>query len=182
MLKDKSVKHVKNEHSKMLFLGTIAGSLLGAGLTFFLTQKGGKHYRNQVYDTYNSFSEKANELKDNFLNNTSHSKSAETHKFNLVIGGITGALIGAAAIAYFTNKNNSEAFLKHSAGFIPENLKSKTGYWVKQAKNIINTVDHVLDEDESTEESTSSQSNMVDDLVELANVGMRLFQSYKQRS
>jgi hypothetical protein len=60
-----------------------------------------------------------------------------------------------------------------------DDIKSKATGWVRQAKGVINSLDEILEEEEP-EEKEDSKSGHLENVIELATLGYKIFQNIKQ--
>lgn len=166
------------ESAKQMVLGAVAGSIVGAGTALLLAPKSGEDLREDINDTYQDLKEDFKEgiiqQGENLMKNSGWSSKSSSSNTNILIGGIAGGILCAAAVYLLTQKS------RKSSGLISEDFKERAGSFINGAKSVLSNVVETLDEGEERIQKASSNSN-VDDIVELVTIGLKLFQSFKNR-
>lgn len=179
------MSHHDNSH---LIKGLAAGGLIGAGLVFlFATKKGARlreDFRNachdlsdkaselteQAADLKEELSERGEELYEKALNSWSHkSKKGEINSSTILTGAIAGSVLGAVAVYLLSKDSEASQFAKKTSA------AAKT--WIDKARDIIENVDEAR---ERGEKIASDESNVINDVIQLASVGLKLYHSIKE--
>lgn len=178
-----------NDDSHLLLLGAIAGSLFGAGVTYLLSSKN-EDNANSLQNIYHDVSDKAARWKDQITNRgeellerANHWANPPKSKARLIAYGLTGALVGAGLIFLYQKNSDHKSYFdmyqKRASHFSSKNLKPKINSWVSNAKNVLECVSEVLENHET--ENQSENSDKLNDLIEFATLGIRVFQNFKKR-
>lgn len=180
-------------HSQRLVMGLIAGGLIGAGAALILTPKSGKQLRRHLSDVCQNLAETTDEIKESLLQRgeefidsaqewTKSPQSPST--ISLAIGGITGCALGATIAILISHQNektctNPRNHFKEASRFSHDiGLKAQT--WISNAKSFVDTMHDVLHTEEAESKPTSG-SSPIHEILELASLGARLFQNFKNR-
>lgn len=193
MVKPRSKSRGHEEDSNQgLILGALACGLIGVGAALFLSSKKGKCLREDIADTYDNLSDKAYELKNSlfghretFMDKVHNWVTPEEHSHtNLVIGSVAGGLLGATAI-YFACKQSGVSCqdLIHKAQIlIPKDLRRKSERWLNKTKDTLEKVSSAIHQfEDELEDPSESRESPLHGVVELANLGYRLFNTIKGR-
>lgn len=175
-------KILSNEHH--LFILGIVVSLLGASGIYLLTHHGKKQMQNLCHD----ISDKTTCLKKNIAHGYQE-LSKESHQagvVSLIAGGLTGALLGASLV-FLYEKNHEDhsllnSYIKKPTHILADEVKPKLSSWINKAKSIMDSLSEVLNEDKEEVEISSQQSgsNKLDQMIDLATVGYKVFQHLKK--
>lgn len=192
MVKSRSKGNVDGGN-QALAIGAVAGGLLGLGVTLFLTSKKGKHLCSDMYETYQNLSDKASDLKDDLMEQSEDlmekvqnwvSPEEQHSNTNLIIGSIAGGLLGATAIYFACQQSgmSCQSFINKAQVMLPKDLKKKSECWLQKTKETLEKLTNALNQfEENVEETVHSKESKVQGIVDLANLGFRLFNSIKQR-
>ncbi len=169
-----------NHDTQKILTGVLAGSLFGLGLGILIAPKKSMGLKGELYNAYLDLSNRTGEIKENLIDQGSDIYSKfqewipETVEFTnhpLLVGGILGGLLGAASAYAIHRRNGSGASQKFNGSF------SKGANWVKCAMQVVDRISDSLEE-KKTKKSNSDHFN---NLFQLADIGFRAYQSYKQR-
>ena len=184
-----SKKHVcQNNHSQILLLGLIAGGLIGAGTALVLAPKNGKQLRKNLIDACQGFSDKTGEIKENLFEQGeelleaaqqwSKKKKISPTSSQLALGGIAGCALGAAVALFLANKSKDE-----DSSYFPD-ISSKVESWTTNAKSVVDTLHGFLNEGNAKKRTAAhdeSDGSPFHEIMDLASIGLRLFQNLKQK-
>lgn len=186
----------QNERIQALLFGAVAGGLLGAGSALMFAPKEGKQFRQGLSSTYHGLADRATSFKDNLVQhgNDLMGKSKETSSNTaIILGGLAGGLILAGTAFYLMQRPESlnkiyDALSEKTEEFTDnlqessQEIKAKAGCWMKNAINILDRIHNTLhDGEEKIEQTSANLSERINDVMDLANVGIRLFQKFSNR-
>lgn len=192
---------------KFFLFSAAAGTVIGAATALLAAPKTGKKLRKDLYDTYENITEQGQEffqdavdkgqyaakaagqymddIKEAAKNLVSYAPEASNSNINLLVGALAGGCIGAAAVFWLSPKAEEESFtqkIKEASRTARESLNSVD--WVDTARDVIETIYNKVNSNHhngSTVEGYKGQSK-IQDALELANVGLRLWDNIKKRS
>lgn len=202
-------REYERSNSNYTFLyGILAGGIAGAAAALLLAPKTGKQIRKKIKDTYDDISEKIEDTKDSLVDQgedlieTAQGwMSGSDTKSNIIIGGITGGLfLGAVAafiLAYKSQGRDAyEAFVEKAQEFakhlkshsevIPQEFRNKAEKWLHKANCVLNSLEKALKNGHEShayddiEEEVEGHSP-VNQFLDLADLGMRIFHTLKHR-
>lgn len=182
----KNFSDPQQQQAQHLLLGALAGGLFGVGTALLLAPKNGKRLRDDLCLNCQEIAKKSGNLKNRLLHQGEEwiesaqqwakNKDKHSSKGALIAGGITGGLLGATAAFLVLQKKNGDL----SSSF-HEHVASKASYWIKNAIDALGTIENGFKDHGSEEGETSSETSKIQDALEFANLGVRLFQSFKKR-
>jgi gas vesicle protein len=166
-------------------LGAVLGGLLGGTASILMAPKSGRELREDLSDTYDDMTEKAHEL----ANHMKHNSNGTNHDVNsLVLGGLAGATIGTITALLATPKSGKD---------LRDGLLGTTNKWAKNLNRVSKSVarnagEHAGDFKEIVKEIAeklmekgekkygASFHNRVDDILDFANIGLRLIRERRK--
>lgn len=167
----------KSETDKFV-KGLVIGGVVGAALYLFASSKKGEEWQEDINDVYHDLSKKAvkatkklRESGEDLYEDYSKGLLKKAHHIstppkNVLIGSIAGGLLGIAAVYFLSNSRPESKFLASSES------------WVKKAKSVLDTIDSAIAKEEDSE---PEKNTIVDDALQLATLGIRLYNNYKER-
>lgn len=173
--------------------GALIGSLIGGVVGLLVAPKSGKELYNDFVEGYQSLNDKGTEFAEN-LRQTGHRLlhpyEEEQHDYGALLkGGALGAVIAAIAALLLAPQSGEK--LRHVLGETYDDIRSK-------AEDFVTDVEekraHVMDEVSdwkdtlitlvnkfSNHKGKNGRHSKIDDIAELANFGLRLYQQLQNR-
>lgn len=169
--------------------GAVLGGLIGSAAGLLLAPKAGKDLRCDIADTYCNFNEKGHHLKDALSEKGHHLKDAiqggaeDLHdtffdeengdNSEFVIGSVVGALIGASVAVFLAPKSGKD--LRRDLEKTYEKVKDTAGDYRDEA------VDYVHKGQKAARNSIEGAKSSVDDFMELAQMGLKIWNNLQNR-
>lgn len=181
----KSASDYLESDNSLLLIGAIAGGLLGAGAAAFLSSEKGQEWCEDLSCACQNLSDKVSDkacgLKENIRNRKEDfidkiqgwggtTRCRRSHP-NLFLGGAAGGLLSAAALYLLCQKY----------GICSTSDKEET--WMNRAKSMLQKVQNALENEceECQEQTDNSKETGLNNIIDLAHFGVRLFNLVKQR-
>ena len=167
-------------------IGALLGGVLGSAASILMAPKSGRELREDICDTCEEIAEKAQEF-----THSSHAAAngSSSHDLNyLVLGGLAGATIGAVSALLATPKSGKELRdeLLSSTQKWAKNLNrasksvaQNAGEQVSDFKEVIKDIAEKLMAKSDSKYGTNLHSR-VDDIMDFANLGLRLLRGRKK--
>lgn len=166
--KDFKRNFTKSSSNSNMLVSVAAAGILGATAALLLAPKAGNKLRKDIYDAGCQAFDQCEE------NNS---------KTPLIIGAIAGGLLGASLIYFLSNReeaasNNIGSKIKSVGKTVVNNATD----WIETAKDVVDNIhDKVHQFDEEVEEKTEKASTSIDDIMEWAQLGLRVWNNIQKR-
>lgn len=185
-----------------IMLSVVAGGVVGATTALLLAPKSGKKLRGDLYDAYEDMSDRgrefindavdrgqcaaksAGEYADNMKTAARDfirkAPEASSPNVNLIIGAVAGGCLGAAAIYLLSSKENEVDFAQkiRAAG-----SKISSTNWLDTARNVLDTIQQKVNGQHNGSEMEEGVHghNKMQEVLEFASLGLRLWENIKKR-
>lgn len=200
-----SQKQVSN-----LLISAAAGSVVGATAALLLAPKSGEKLRKDISDTYHNVTDKAQDFANDFAQKgqkaaslaadyaenvkdstsqfLSKSRSGSNSRLSLLAGALGGALLGATAVLIAAPRESEEEIgsftnkIKDAGKSVTENLHSID--WFETAKEIFSAINEKIHHHngETAEPIEEENESRLNEALEWAALGLRVWQNLKKRS
>jgi len=171
-------KHNNGVNSKLI-IGASVG-LVGLGIALFIANsKKERSFQEKIRDT---LSDKIESMKvslpngSDVLNNIKSisDEAISNPNTRLILGSLGGGLLGAIVI-YLINQKNRKSLFDIDLNEVERNAD----YWIQRAKNFLETIEEGKEEVQEVSKNLK-KSNNFDNVLDLVNIGMRVYQNLKK--
>ena len=189
-----------------LLLSAAGGGVIGATAALLLAPKSGHRLRREIYDTYQSVSERAQDLahdvakkghkaasyaanyaetvKDQASHLLPSSNEKGSYSVPLIVGAVSGAILGATAIFSLAEerKSSKEGFtdrMVHAGKAVADNFQSIN--WIDAAKEVVSAIqEKVTDSPHFASRELREKTENLNHVLEWASLGVRLWNNVKK--
>lgn len=177
--------------------GALIGGVLGGIAALLAAPKSGQCLRNDIAEGYNTINKRSREFVDGVkeqghsLYNAINGIEEDHSHTGLMAGGALGAVIGALAALLVAPKAGHK--LREQLGDKYEEIRDKAEDALGQLNNARHNVEHKLDDWRETlvtlvdklthakHNSKKGSSSPFDEIVDWANLGIRLYSQFQKR-
>lgn len=191
--------HQQTEVSHLL-LSAAAGGLVGLAAALLFAPKAGSRLRQDLLDTYQDILDKggkaascaadyAEELKDTAASYMPRSKPKDSN-LPIIIGALGGAILGTAAAYLAIPKDEEEEAhsitekLRGASKSVADNIQSID--WIGTAKDVLSALNEKVNHNHNGSKAEPleeiAEENNLDEILDWASLGLRVWQNIKKRS
>jgi gas vesicle protein len=132
-------------------------------------------------DIYDDASRHAKKLKRKTSKYLNDEEFLEQPRLNMIAGTIGGVLLGAAALYFLSSRDEEEDFV-HQAKATYKRAAKQSFDWIDTAKEILHTINSKVNNvEEGVEQLEVTGRQTIDDVIQLANIGLSLWKNIKRR-
>ncbi len=168
---DKKLKLASSPSSQLL-ISAVAGGILGATAALLLTTNSGTKLRRNIFETCKGIHP--------------HTQEVEKDKYSrasLCLGALAGCVLGAGLIYYLrSNREEIEESMGHKIKEASKAVVNNATDWIETAKDVVDTIHEKVHQfDEEVETEAEEASTNLNEILEWAQLGLRVWNNLQKR-